>query len=270
MALSALRKTVLGCVLLVGVAGCVVEETTDGKGKSVASASSDERAATRQSALKDYAMLATGYLQEGKREHALRAIKRGQEIDKNDAGLLNALALYYYSDGELKLADDTYRRAMRANPKDSATQLNYGAFLYEQKRLDEACSVLKRAVDDPLYVNRHLAFMNYGICLRERKQYAEAEQAFKRSLANNGRNHRVLLEMTELKFEQGEFPQARQYFDTYNQRVTQQSPRSAWMGVRLMYALGEYDQSESYALFLRNQFPNSAEYREYLQWSKKL
>lgn len=270
MALSALRKTVLGCVLLLGVTGCVVEETTNGAGKAVPSVTSEDRAEARQSALKDYASLATGYLQEGKREHALRAIKRGQEIDKNDAGLLNALALYYYTDNEYKLADETYRRAIRSNPKDTASLLNYGAFLYEQKRYSEACSVLKKAVDDPLYVNRHLAFMNYGICLRELKQYAEAEQAFKRSLANNARNHRVLLEMAELKFQQGEFPQARQYFETYGKRVTQQSPRSAWLGVRLMYALGEYDQSESYALFLRNQFPNSAEYREYLQWSKKL
>lgn len=269
MALSALQKTVLGCVLLVGVTGCVVEETTDGTGKPVAAVTAEDRQESRQSALKDYASLAMGYLQEGRREHALRAIKRGQEIDKNDAGILNALALFYYSDNELKLADETYRRAMRSNPKDTATLLNYGAFLYEQKRLDEACSVLKRAADDPLYANRHLAFMNYGICLRERKQYAEAEEAFKRSLANNARNYRVLLEMADLKFEQGEFPQARQYFETYSKRVTQQTPRSVWLGVRLMYALGEYDQSESYALFLRNQYPNSAEYRAYLDWSKQ-
>lgn len=270
MKLPALRATVFGCLVIVGMTGCVLEETTNAQGKPVATETAEEREATRISALKDYASLANGYLQEGKREQALRAIKRGMEIDDRDSGLLNALALYYYSDGETKLADETYRKAVRHNPKDSATLLNYGAFLYQERRVDDACAILKRAVDDPLYVNRHMAFLNYGICLREQKKYHEAEEAFRRSLANNARNPRALLEVAELKFEQGEFAQAKQYFETYGSRVTQQSPRSAWLGVRLMYALGSYDQMESYALFLRNQFPNSAEYREYQSWSAKL
>jgi type IV pilus assembly protein PilF len=50
--------------------------------------------------------------------------------------------------------------------------------------------------------------------------------------------------------------------------MSKQSPRSLWLGIRLMHALGQDDKKASYALFLKNEFPASQEYREYKTWSE--
>lgn len=87
---------VCGCVL---VAGCVTEVTDDMTGKPKPKPNTESKV-DMNAALQDYITLANGYMRDGKRELALRAIKKGLEIDDDSAELRNVLAYYYLSDGE--------------------------------------------------------------------------------------------------------------------------------------------------------------------------
>lgn len=251
----------VACLLfMVSLGGCVTEETTS-NGEPV------PEKVSKEGALQDYITLATGYMRDGKREQALRAINLGLEIDSSSPAMLNVLAYYYLTDGEPELAEKQYKKAIRSDSSYTASYVNYGKFLFEQKRYDEACSTLAKATEDVMYPNRDAAFLNYGICLKQQGKLAEAEEAFRRSLINDSRNPRVILEVALLKFDQGKFDESQRYYDKFL-AMSRQTPRSLWLGIRLMHIAGREDQLASYALFLKNQFPDSQEYREYQAWSQ--
>lgn len=251
----------LCCLFFVG---CVTEKTDEGTGERVPQV---DHKADEKAALNDYITLANGYLKDGKRASALTAINKGLKIDDESPELLNILAVYYESDGESELAEKEYKKAIRYNGDDTASYLNYGVFLYSHKRYDEACEKLARATEDVMYPKRDVAFLNYGICLKHQGKMKEAEEAFRRSYVNDARNPLVVLELSDLKFETGDFEQSLQLYEKFLS-MSKQTPKSLWLGIRLMHVMGQEDRQASYALFLKNQFPSSPQYEEYKAWSE--
>lgn len=245
-------------------AGCVTEETDQSTGQIVppTDTKADEKAA-----LSDYITLANGYLKDGKRASALTAINKGLKIDDESPELLNILAVYYETDGESELAEKEYKKAIRYNRDDTASYLNYGAFLYSHNRYDEACDMFAKATEDVMYAKRDAAFFNYGVCLKHQGKMKEAEEAFRRSYVNDSRNPLVVLELADLKFETGDFEQSVQLYNKFLS-MSKQNAKSLWLGIRLMNVMGQEDKQASYALFLKNEFPASPQYNEYKVWSQ--
>lgn len=248
-------------IALVGISGCVTEATRDGKIVADASPKKD-----RTKALADYVNLAAGYMAEGKKEQALRAINNGLAIDAGSPEMLNLLAAYYKSDGEMDLAEKQFKKAISSKSSYTPTYLNYGSFLFIQKRYDEACKMLEKASADVMYSKRSVAFSNWGTCLKQIGKTREAEDAFSRSIRHDAANAAAMFGMADIKFETGNFVESRRYYDEYV-KYNEQNPRSLWLGIRLMHVLGDDDKLASYALFLKNQFPSSPEYQEYQKWA---
>jgi type IV pilus assembly protein PilF len=244
--------------------GCVTEATDEGTGESVPQTDSK---ADEKAALNDYITLANGYMKDGKRASALTAINKGLAIDDESPELLNILAVYYMTDGEDELAEKEYKKSIRYNSGDTASYLNYGVFLYQHKRYDEACDMLGKATEDVMYSKRDAAFLNYGVCLKRQGKMKEAEEAFRRSYVNDARNPIVVLQLASLKFETGDFEQSTQLYDKFLS-MSKQNAESLWLGIRLAHVMGQEDKQASYALFLKNQFPSSSQYGEYKVWSE--
>ncbi|HQQ73639.1 MAG TPA: type IV pilus biogenesis/stability protein PilW [Pseudomonadales bacterium] len=254
--------TALVLAVFVLLTGCITEETR-GDGQPVAEATKVSKTA----ALDDYITLANGYMKEGKREKSLRAINKGLELDPDSAAMLNVLAYYYSTDGEDKLSEKEYKRAISSDSTYTASYLNYGTFLFRQKRYDEACDMFAKATEDVMYGKRDAAFLNYGICLKQQGKMKEAEEAFRRSYVNDARNPLVVLELAQLKFDTGDFDQSLQLYNKFL-GMSKQNSRSLWLGIRLMHVMGHDDKEAGYAMFLKNEFPASTEYNEYKVWSE--
>jgi type IV pilus assembly protein PilF len=75
----------------------------------------------------------------------------------------------------------------------------------------------------------------------------------------------ALLELAQLRYEAGDYATAASYYDRYNSLVRQQSARGLWLGVRLAKAQGDLNAEGSYALALRNRYPDSPEYQALLK-----
>ena len=262
-----LFKRLLVCALVsscVVVSGCVTEEINDATGKPIPHTDSK---VDMKSALADYITLANGYMRDGRRDAALRAIKKGLAIDSDSAELHNVLAYYYVTDGEDVLAEKEYKEALSDDSSYTATYLNYGVFLYRHNRIDEACEKFAKATEDVMYAKRDAAFLNYGTCLKKQGKMKEAEEAFRRSYINNARNASVILEMAELKFETGEFDQCSQWYEKFLME-SGQNAQSLWLGIRLAHVMKQEDKVSSYALLLKNHFAMSPQYSEYKAWAK--
>ena len=66
----------------------------------------------------------------------------------------------------------------------------------------------------------------------------------------------------DLYFTGGDFVRSKQYFDSFNS-MARSTARSLWLGIRLSHVQGDQNQLSSYALALKNLFPDSPEYRLY-------
>ncbi len=211
--------------------------------------------------------LARGYLEQGDIDSARRPLEHALKIDPSSSEAHVLMATVYLVDGDKRLAENEYRQALRHSPRDAMAHNNYGTFLFAEGRYKEAREQLKLAANDPKYGRRALAYENLGITELRLGDVAEAEQAFLRGLMLNTSLARSQLELANLYFAAGDFPNARTYFDRYN-AIAQPSARSLWLGVRLSRVLGSEDELASYAIALKNLYPNSEEYRLYQdrQW----
>ena len=84
-----------------------------------------------------------------------------------------------------------------------------------------------------------------------------------RALAMDRTNSIALLEMAQLRFDAGDYPNARKYYNTYRSVVRQQSARGLWLGIRLARESGNANDESSYVLALTNLYPDSTEFEAY-------
>jgi type IV pilus assembly protein PilF len=245
-------KSIVFLALPVLLAGCIT--TTEG-------GFSDE--ASPEKALNQRVELARQYIGDGNWDAAKRNLKLAYEIDPNNAHVYEAFALVYQSTGEYELAEENFKQALRIDPNFPRARNNFAAFLFSQQRYKEAAKQLEIVVKDSLYSGRPLAFVNLGLCREQLFDPVGAEEAFVRALAMDRTNSIALLEMSNLRFDAGDYPNARKYYNTYRTVVRQQSARGLWLGIRLARESGNLNDESSYALALSNLYPDSVEYQAY-------
>jgi type IV pilus assembly protein PilF len=254
------RRSQLTCLLCLMflLAGCVTESTG---GFNVES--SPERA------LGDFIRLARGYYEQGDMANAKRHLNNAADIDANNSEIHGLWGLVYAREGDLDLADQSFRRAIRANARNSQARNNYAAFLYANGRYRDAYSQLQTVVQDTNYAARSQAFENLGLAAMQLGLSAEAETAFSRALQLNGNHIRASLELASINLERGDVLQARAYYQNFL-TVSQysnigHSARSLLLGVRLFKALGNKEGLTQYGGLLEAQFTGSPEHESYLQ-----
>ena len=239
--------------ILLLVTGCITETT----GGFTSNPSPEE-------ALERRVSLARQYIGEGNWENAKRNLQLAADIDPSNAEVYEAFGLVYQSTGEFELADMNFSRALKADPQLSRARNNYAAFLSSMGRYEEAEQQFEQVTTDTLYRARPLAFINLGLTRLRLGNNAGAEQAFARSLSMDRRNPIALLEMGYLRLQDGAPDQAELYYGVYRTAVPRQSPRGLLLGIGIAAASDDADALSSYELALRNLYPDSPEYRNYL------
>ena len=243
---------VSGCLML-GLAGCVTEYSGGTQMASDPDATLEKRVA-----------LARQYIGVGDWENAKRNLELAQQIDPDSAEVAEAFALVYQSTGEFEMAELQFRAALEADPSLSRARNNYAAFLYSQGRFIEAEREFYRVTEDTLYSGRPMVFVNLGLCRLQLEDSAGAEAALTRALSMDRRNPVALLEMGFLRLEAGDTDDAKGYHGVYRTVSPQQSPRGLLLGLEIAEQTGDQDALGSYELALRNLYPESPEYRAWM------
>ena len=211
-----------------------------------------------------YIQLGLGYLQKGETERAKAPLREALKIDPRSESANVALALVFQQEGEAQLADKHFRTALAAAPDSARILNNYGAFLLEQKRYDEALEYFQRAAQDTFYVERSRVFENLGLTYKRLQQPDEAKAAFERALRLNSRQPMALLELARLEFAEQNYVPAWSYYLNFSQMSAQNAP-SLWLGVQLARRFNDHSRAASYALQLRRLYPASPEARALLE-----
>ncbi|MGN0921403.1 MAG: type IV pilus biogenesis/stability protein PilW [Cellvibrio sp.] len=223
---------------------------------------SSRRNIDTEKALELHNRLAAGYVKNKNRESARLHLKKAFALDKKSPEATLTLAELYQLEGELVLAEETYRQAIRLKRNFSDAQNAYGIFLYGLKRYEESLVQFEKAAADLDYKARAEALVNVGRTAMMLGNNARAKAAFEHASILDKRLAIPYLELADIHYQAQDFAQAKRYLDTYMSRE-QAGARALYLAIRLERIFGNKDKEASHALSLKNYFPYSKEYLEY-------
>ncbi len=216
--------------------------------------------ASEQSRVKARLDLARGYINARSWGDAKRALLKALEIDSRSVESHVLLALVYEAEGEVGVAEDYYKKALRIDRANAQALNNYGTFLARRARPEEAIEKLQQVVQNTDYHARPQAYENLGLAELAMGNREAAEAAFERALSLNPMLPVSALELSALAYDDGRLPRALSYYEDYK-RLARQNPRSLCLGMKLGVATGDADQVASYGLALKNLYSDSEEAR---------
>lgn len=217
----------------------------------------------RDQARDAYIQLGLGHLQQGSTEKAKEPLRKALEIDSSSAEAYSALAVVYQRELEPKLADDSYRKAISLSGGEARVLNNYGGFLFEQRRYQDAYAQYQKASEDTLYSERSRVFENLGLTALQLGKREAAKQHFEKALRLNSQRPTSLLQMALLSFDDKNYVDARSYYAGFSQQA-RQTPQSLLLGIRLARVFEDRDQAASLGLQLKRLYPGTPEYQQFL------
>jgi type IV pilus assembly protein PilF len=202
--------------------------------------------------------LAIAYLKQGNYNSALEKLEKARIADPAHPATYNVFGLLYQKINDPKKAEQHFKKALSLDGNDSSSLNNYANFLCQQDRAVEAEKTFLKAADNPLYRSPETAITNAGLCLYSNQKKDEAKKYFQQALQINPRVPQALIKMCELALDDFNYLSARAYLQRY-QQVARHTARSLWLGIQIERELGDKNAVSSYALLLKNSFPDSNE-----------
>ncbi|WP_428608265.1 type IV pilus biogenesis/stability protein PilW [Sedimenticola sp.] len=205
-----------------------------------------------------YVKLAIAYMREGHLDVALKKAKQALSVEPANAEGHNVIALLYERLGEQDLAENHFLQSIKIESRNSYVLNAYASFLCHQQRYEEADKYFLRALENPLYKTPEVALTNAGICAARDTNPQKAEEYLRRALTINPKFPSALIQMAQISFQQGENLSSRAYLQRYLE-LAKPTAASLWLGIQNERILGDQNAVSSYALMLKNNFPDSRE-----------
>lgn len=210
--------------------------------------------------------LASLYLQGGNLAVALEECRIAISADSNYAPAYNVRALTYVYLREFGDAEKDFLHAMSLAPNDPDVNNNYGWYLCQRGRENEAITLFLNALKNPLYSTPDRALTNAGACALKKGDLEGAEDYLQKAirLARDGAPA-AQVQMAILAYRQGNYQEARRRFREVSKVVPQPSAELLWLGIRIEHKLGNQSEADSLVSQLRRLYVTSNEYQEFLK-----
>ena len=223
-----------------------------------------------EKAAKVRTQMAAEYIRTGDLDAAKRALDQALAADAKDSTANMMMGVLLQQEGSqisLDQADHYFSRAISLDPKNAQAHNNYGTYLYQAKRYDDAIQQFSIAGATLGYEQRFRALENLGRIYLIRGDVANAEKSFKQALQVNRESTISMIELAEIFYLQQNHAAARQIYESFVRNVGQknQGARALWIGLRIARANGDNMGMHVLVNQLRALFPNSQEYQRYLQ-----
>lgn len=248
-----MRKTsVAGCVFLLLLSGCVSESTIVGNDRpGQPRTDMKEAARTRMS-------LGLNYLQRGDNTQAKYNLEKAKQLAPDMADIDNALAYYYEQVGELEQAEDSYRDALRKDSDNADTYNNFGAFLCQHQKYQQAEELLLAAINRPGYIRVADSYENLAFCALEQKDYVKYHQYLKQSLQHNSNRSSALYNMAVMEYAMGNLTEAKKWQGRLH-KLGQVSAEATLLRYIVAYYSGDMTEQQTAEKFLLSVYPTSPE-----------
>jgi len=208
--------------------------------------------------------LAAAYYELGNVGVALEEVRIAIAADANYAPAYNVQGLVNMDLRENGVAEASFQRGLKLAPQDPDLNHNYGWFLCQTGREDQALGWFMNAVRNPLYPTPAKSFAAAGRCLQKRDP-AEAMKYFDRALRLDPNNLQAMLPYAELLYRRGQLQQARELVGRFNKLLPEPTAESLWLALRIERKRGDRLAETSFATQLRRRYSNSSEFQSLLR-----
>lgn len=204
--------------------------------------------------------LASLYFSRGSMGVALEELRAAVSADPGYAPAHGMFGIVYQELKEIRLAEQSFERALRLAPTDPDINHNYGLFLCQQGREQDSIKYFMDAVRNPLYPTPWRSYSAAGQCSLRTNKLKEAEDYVQQALKLDPDDPPATLQMGQIRFRQGKIDEARRYVSRFNKLVNP-TAESLWLALRIERRQGARTAEASYANQLRRRYPDSPEYK---------
>jgi type IV pilus assembly protein PilF len=243
--------TALALVAAALMAGCAAPPSQDLRTASDMT-DNDRRAKLRLE-------LAAGYYGRGQSTTALDEIKQALAARPDMVEGYNLRGLIYASLEEPKLAEESFQRALQIDARNADTMHNYGWFMCQSRRWDEAGAMFDRAVAVPTYREVPRTLLAKGLCEARAGRLKDADRTLTRSYEMDPRNPGTAFNLGEVLYKLGEFERARFYLRRVNAESANANAQTLWLAARIEHKLSNAPGVRGLGDQLRQRFPQSPE-----------
>lgn len=248
----AVAVTLAGCAQM-GRQGSVEPELS--QSSSDISGSGDARNRARANT-----ELAALYFERGNLGVALEVLRTAAAADPTYAPVHGMFGLVYMNLRENVLAQQSFERALRYAPNDADINHNYGWFLCQTGKEEQATRYFLQAVRNPLYPTPWKSYSAAGECALKKDNLKDASEFFGQALKVDPDEPTALLKLAGIQYRAGQMEEARRLIGRYN-KGDAPDPEGLWLGIRIERKAGNKALENSYANQLRRRFPDSPEYQ---------
>ncbi len=206
--------------------------------------------------------LASGYFEQGKTSVALDEIKQALIADPSYSPAFNLRGLTYLRMGELKLAEESFRRALQLAPLDANVAHNLGWVLCQQTDYSSAIAMFERALASANYTERAKTWMTQGICQVRAGRSVDAESSLNRAFELDPGNPITAYNLAQLLFKRGEITKTQFHVRRLNNSELANA-ETLWLGIKVEKALTNPTALRQLGEQLKRRFPQSEETRLY-------
>jgi type IV pilus assembly protein PilF len=203
--------------------------------------------------------LASGYFSEGKTTVALDEIKLALQADPNYGDAFNMRGLIYMRLGDLRQAEDSFRRALQLNSRDADTLHNYAWLMCQQRRYNESIAMFTQANAMPLYGGQSKTYMSRGLCELAAGKPELAERSFARSYELDAGNPIAGYHLSNLLYQSGQLQRAQFYIRRLNNSELANA-ETLWLGIKIERKLSNTEAVQQLSTQLNRRYPQSKEW----------
>lgn len=257
----------LNCWLLfvcisIGLSGCVLQEEEPKVQEEVHRINKAEL--HNPKAARINTRLGVTYLQQGDNDRAKMKLLLAQKQDPKSPEVMGAIAYFFERTGEPDDAKRYYLSAILLDPTKGESLNNYGAFLCRQGEFDLAEQHFMLAVKDQRYSSPGEAYENAGLCALKNNKVESAQTYFVKALQKQPQLPNALIELAKISYDRGEIVRSNGYLRRYA-RVHKPTARSLGLGIRVAQEMGDNATLRKNVALLKDEFPYSKEYKEYVR-----
>jgi len=216
------------------------------------------------------AQLASGYIRRGDLEIAEEKLLKAIQHDDKYVPAYTTMAVLKTMIGDVVEAENYYLDALDLDPRNPELHNNYGTFLCDTGKLDEAFEQFDIALKNQFYNTPEAAHANLGYCLLQAKKpnFKKAEKHLRAGLKVNPNLSSALLAMGELGVRSSKYLMARAYMQRYHAQ-NKPTAYSLWLQIQAENALGDKINFVKLSQKLLDAFPESPEAEKVMELSYK-
>lgn len=200
--------------------------------------------------------LAVGYFEQGQTTIALDELKQSIAADPTYGQAYNLRGLIYMRLNDFQFAEESFRKALAIDSRNSNVMHNLGWLLCQQAKYPQAQQLFNQALANPQYEERAKTFRAQGLCQVRAGLRDEAEQSLIKSFELDPGNPVTVYNLATLLFERRDFARAQSYVRRLNNSQLA-NEESLWLGIKVERRMENREAMLQLADQLEKRFPQS-------------